>query len=207
MEDAKRKKAVRGGRGWNVFMNDRLILPDNTNDVTGWSGRKAELPKYHQIYHNFRGLVFLTTKDPFKLPINTAKNAFDREHEIYHYLLNKMVETARPVTNYLSKKYDEPKNKVDENESKLFDIVEKDKLSSKKKIKRLSIDKINKSSSFKAPTVTSKGVKQKMTTIAFEKPKVIVDKVKSYLKVRSNSEVGSQVFDYYVNEEGLKDES
>jgi len=102
-----------GRRGWNVFINDRLILSDDTSSTTGWDALKGLLPNYHPIYNEFRGLVFLSSEDPFKLPLNTSKNGLNTESKVYHYVLKNMVNTARPVVNHLSRKYNEQKTLSD----------------------------------------------------------------------------------------------
>ena len=107
-----------GKRGWNVFCNKRLILAEDTTDTTGWSGAKEDLPNYHPIFNEFRGILFINSKDPSKLPLNTSKTGLDTETPIYDYIRNKMIRTARPLVDYLSSKYDEEKKTLDEIEEK-----------------------------------------------------------------------------------------
>lgn len=69
----KRTKYEVGRRGWNVFCNDRLILVDDQSEETGWTGKDGKLPRYHQIFHEFYGFVFLSSNNPANLPLNTSK--------------------------------------------------------------------------------------------------------------------------------------
>ena len=64
---------------------------------------------------------------------------------------------------------------------------------------------LNEITEFKAPP--KKEASQEQTArIQYDKSKVLVEKVKSHLGVSSNKEVGSLTFDYYVDQEEIKDE-
>ena len=108
-----------GKRGWNIFCNKRLILAEDTTGITGWSGASEDLPKYHSIYNEFRGTVFISSKDPSKLPLNTSKTGLDTETSIYDYIRSKMIKTSRPLIRYLSRKYIEEKDVLDDIEEKV----------------------------------------------------------------------------------------
>lgn len=183
-----------GRRGWNVFINDRLILSDDTSEITGWDALKGFLPKYHPIYNEFRGLVFLSSEDPFKLPLNTSKNGLNTESKVYHYILKKMVNTARPVVNHLTKKYSEQKLLSDNIEDSILTqpVVET------RKVDLNSLPSGNQQ--FIAP------IKKAIltTTISYKKTKEIVVKVKNHLGVKNNNQVGSKTFDYYVKHEEIR---
>jgi hypothetical protein len=183
-----------GRRGWNVFINDRLILPDDTSSITGWDAYKGLLPNYHPIYNEFRGLVFLSSEDPFKLPLNTSKNGLNTESKVYHFVLKNMVNTARPVVNHLSKKYNEQKTQSDNIEDSLLSLpVEETK---KVDLNLLPSENIQ----FIAPIKKSIST----ATISYKKAKEIVAKVKNHLGAKNNNQVGSKTFDYYVNHEEIK---
>jgi len=189
----KRTEKVRGRQGWNVFMNDRLVIHDDVSEETGWSGEDGQLPKMHSIYNQFRGLVFLNSKDPAKLPINTMKNGFNTENKVYHKLLKLMITSARPLVKYLSGKYDE----VDEKEQ---EIVERIANQEKGEVRMIDVLKLKTPQQFSTP---ARVAKVSMPTIKYQKPKEKVDKVKKYLKVKTHPEVGSRTFDYFFSAEGL----
>jgi hypothetical protein len=193
----KRTEKVRGYQGWNVFMNDRLVIHDDVSEATGWSGEDGQLPKMHPIYNQFRGLVFLNSKDPSRLPINTMKNGFNTENKVYHRLLKLMTSTARPLVKYLSGKYDQ----VDEKEQQIVERVTNQEMG---KIQLIDVLKLKTPQQFSTPTIRSARVT--MPTIKYRKPKEKVDKVKKYLKVRTYPEVGSRTFDYFLSAEGLDNE-
>ena len=201
----KRIKKKRGYQGWNIFMNDRLIIHDDTFKVTGWSGKKTELPKFHSLWNEFRGVVFLSSEDPSKLPINTLKNGFNTENKTYHYVLKKMVAAARPIINYLSDKYTKPKEELEEGESKLLKEISAGVID--EEIEEVTVDSFNENLSFRAPkTFIGVPTGEKLTKIKYEKPYDQVTKLKKYLKVRTNAEVGIKTFDYLWKLEELDNE-
>lgn len=203
----KRTTKELGKRGWNIFCNDRLILHEDTSPITGWTGEKSDLPKYHPIYNEFRGLVFLSSNNPSKLPLNTTKDGLDDDTRIYQYVLSKMIKTARPIIDYLSKKYDEEKSTMEQIDEKMKSEEKEDEQSDKeseKDAKYVKISELKGPSEFKAPE--RKKLKTKFVNIIYKKPKQIVEKVKKSLKVTSNKDVGKRTFEYYVDLEDLKDE-
>lgn len=183
-----------GRRGWNIFTNDRLILVDDTSPETGWDRiEEGLLPAYHSIYNSFRGFVFLESDDPSKLPLNTSKNGLHTESKIYNYVLKKMINTARPVINHLSKQYSEEKSQSDSIKERIKDIVDN--------VKKVSLENLgDENIVFVAPVK-----KRKPTTmISYKKPKDLVEKVKRGMGVMTNSQVGTETFDFYVKLKEIK---
>ena len=204
----KRTEKEPGRQGWNVFMNERLVIFDDTSKDTGWLTGQPFLPKFHSIYNQFRGVVLLNTNNPSNLPINTSKTGFNKEGKFYHHLLNLMVKVARPFIDFLSDKYNKQKEKIDEKEDELLVSIDKDS-NEEKGIIEISIDdnKTKYQSAFtppKAAIVARPVIPQ--TTISFKKPKRQVDVMKKVLKVRTNWEVGEKTFDYFWESEGLDEE-
>ena len=191
----KRKKIKIGDKGWNFFCNDRLILVGDISEASGWSGKDGRLPKYHNIYNEFKGLVFLTSDDPSKLPLNTSKTGLNLEDKVYNNILTKMIETARPIIKYLTKKYDKEKTESDDLEISIDELI---KSSEEIKVEKVEIRNLAKKISFKAPQPKPKPISVK---IRYEKPKIMVDKVKDHLKVTTLKAVGEKTFDYYVKME------
>jgi len=194
-----------GKRGWNVFFNKRLILAEDTTGITGWSG-VPDLPRYHPIYNEFRGTVFISSKDPSKLPLNTSKTGLDTETSIYDHIRNKMIKTARPLIDYLSRKYDEDKETLDEIEEKVMAEEESKTIEKKEsdEANYVTLDEIEVGSEFKAPE--KQKPKIKMSNIYYKRPEKLVKKVKQNLKAYSLKEVGEKTFDYYVDLEDINNE-
>jgi hypothetical protein len=188
--------------GWNLFCNNRLILANDTSETTGWTSihgkaDKTNLPKYHPIYNEFRGIVFLESDNPYNLPLNTSKSGLTTEDKVYQHVLKLMIETARPVIDYLTKKYTTVKSKEDDIEETMEQNI--DESFEPTSVRVTDLDEV---SDFKAPP-QKEPPKEEMTSISYVKPKSLVEKVKSHLEVTSNKEVGSQTFDYYVDLEEL----
>jgi hypothetical protein len=200
-KDVKRTAREITSRGWNIFMNDRLILLDDTSTLTGWTGEKDQLPRFHQIYNDFRGLVFLNTNYPSKLPINTPKNSFNTETKIYKMLIDKMIDVAKPIIGYLSKKYSEPKGEIDNKELELETDIAKEQTDNVKVVTLQEIERQEKT--FKPPVFKTRPV---AVSIQYRKPKDEADAVKKYLGVTTYGEVGKMTFDHFVKSEGLADE-
>lgn len=199
-EKARTPKEM-GKRGWNVYMNKRLVIFDDTSPDTGWIGERPYLPKFHSIYNDFRGIVFLSTDDPLKLPINTSKNGFNKDNRIYQHLLLKMCEIARPIISYLGDKYERQKSTMDAAEDKALEYIEQDKQRTKN-VDTWDIKNAPFAAKFEPPV--SKELQRKRTTsIQYSKPKDRVEKVKRILGVRSNTEVGTETFEYFWDSEGL----
>jgi len=191
----KRTAYETGHRGWNVFCNNRLILVDDLSDQTGWTGKDAKLPKYHSIFNEFYGFVFLSSNNPAKLPLNTSKTGLLTYSTTYAYILDKMISTAKPVIKYLSNKYIDEKSESDSVEEKIKSTMEIES-----ETETIAISELKEDIKFIAP------VKQttQYTTISYRKPKQLVDKVKSHMGTNVNKEVGSETFDFYIEIEGIK---
>jgi len=206
--DPKKGRTTRelGKRGWNVFCNKRLILAENTTEITGWSG-PPELPKYHFLYNEFRGIVLIQSEDPSKLPLNTSKTGLDTESPIYHHIRNLMIKKARPLIDHLSRKYDGEKEALDEVEERMEDTetkAETEEEGESEKIRYVPLEEIKVGSTFRAPKMLKPRIK--MTSVQYSKPEKIVEKVKQSLGVSSNKKVGEKTFEYYVDLEGIKDD-
>lgn len=189
--------------GWNLFCNNRLILANDTSAITGWVGGsdKSLLPKYHTIFNEFRGIVFLKANNPFNLPLKSAKDSFNTDDKNYQYILNRMCATARPVIDYLSNKYSEEKKEQEDIEDKIEQDIDIDFAPTALQ----PADKINTPSEFRAPGKKA-SKKDNETRISYLKNKDIVEKVKSYLEVSSYKEVGEKTFDYFVEREEIGNE-
>lgn len=91
--------------GWYVVCNGRVILSADRSEATGW-GSVAEqvdgIPKFHNQYARFRGIVFFNCKDSRKLPWNTAKTGLDQANIAWQTAYLKMLDHTRSIMNYLN---------------------------------------------------------------------------------------------------------
>ena len=185
-------------RGWNVFFNDRLILRDDRTAVTGWSGEKEELPQFHQRYNEFTGVVFLTSEDPSKLPLNTRKNGFNTDTKIYQEILDLMIRQAKDVVKYLNEKYKDQGEKLEEIEEEVNETVEEDTETHEK----VPLGQIAVGTTFKARHWTRQ--REEFANIQYKKPKTLVELVKKHIKAGSWKNAGEKTFDYYVEMEEIE---
>ncbi len=195
----KKETREKGKTGWNIFMNDRLILDNDISKNTGWRGEKPYLPKFHPIYNQFRGIVFLNSKNPNLLPMNTSKNMFNTESFVYNKLINEMCDFARPLIDFLSEKYTKEKEEVDEKENSIYEPKESNQV----EIKSDSLENIDFKSEFQPPKKIKKAKGPRKTTISFKRVKKDVDFIKEIYDIKSNEKVGQLTFDYFWENEGL----
>jgi len=202
--EEKRKRLERVEVGWNVFMNKRLIVLGDTSELSGWTGERQYLPRYHPIFNQFRGIVLLSTEEPYKLPVNTLKNNFNPESKVYQHLLTKMCEVARPLVNYLSEKYERSKKRMDNTEATVTRDIKDDVDEQRKHLKESTLTKAEYVTQFVPPPAEEKR-RRTDTTIQYTKQKSRVALVKKILDVNSNWQVGSETFEYFWDGEGLDD--
>lgn len=207
-KDKRLKFTEHEKRGWNIFMNDRLVINADTSEKTGWSAKKTELPKFHSLYNQFMGIVSINTSDPHLLPINTSKNGFNEESKIYKHLKTKMIETARPLITYLNQKRKKESDQKEETDKQIEDSVNKELESiDEGNIKELNPKDLDGNQKF---TSDDEIVKYEdtttMATISYEVEIDKVEEVKKLYKINSNKEVGLYTFEYFWEAEDLGDE-
>ncbi|MEQ8903428.1 MAG: ATP-binding protein [Roseovarius sp.] len=93
------------GAGWYIVCNGRVILSANRSEATGWnsvSEQKDGIPKYHNQYARFRGVVFFSCRNSKKLPWNTTKTGLDESAAVWQVTYPKMLDHTRTVINFLN---------------------------------------------------------------------------------------------------------
>lgn len=184
-------------RGWNFFCNNRLILANDTTELTGWKGTKDDmsaLPKYHSLFNEFRGMVFLKANNPFKLPLNTSKTSLNTENENYHYVLKLMVKAARPIIEYIYEKLKKESDELEVLEQGIENQIDDDF-----KPQQIAIFNFDKNETFSAPKITAKV--NTTVKISYSREKVDVEAIKEKLNLNTYKEVGEKTFDYYFSME------
>lgn len=87
--------------GWTVICNDRVILYNNKDHLTGWG--EAGVPRYHTQFIGIRGVVVFRCNDPIKLPMTTTKRGIDMSSPIYSEIRGRMREGLKIFTDYTNK--------------------------------------------------------------------------------------------------------
>ena len=195
-----RETQIRGKRGFNIFMNNRLILANDISENTGWGSQPSLLPIYHPLYNRFRGIVRIYTNDLSALPINTVKTNFNFEHNNYHAIVELITKYARPFIDYLSTIFSEEKEELDKREEEITSQQSDDV--DKANIVSQNINEVEEN--IKQPSQPLK--KAKTTRIAFHKPKKKVDELKKHFECTSNTKLGEYLFDYVRDAEGFSDD-
>lgn len=179
--------------GWYVIGNGRVILEADTRRETGWGAEGSSgsllLPKYHNQYARFRGIVSFESSDSSRIPWNTTKDDVDEESAIWQSTFRRMTEMARPVMaflNDLDKDIDEHGHK----HSALLDVVNK---SAKQKIETYT-----RKVSFSAPSKEYSNTHPKTIKIQYFRPTKDVEFLKEELGASSASELGGMTFDYLL---------
>ena len=169
--------------GWFVSCNDRIVLAGDKTIRTVWGD--DSFPIWHPQYNGFLGIVNFQCSDPSKLPWTTTKRDLDTASELYRRALIKMKEVTRQYISYTNAR------KADLDKAKEME----------EKATPVALNLLALSPSMKVPTFTARRID--LTTISFQKPTDIVNKVKESLGNRfmSNKEMGIQTFDYYVDSE------
>jgi hypothetical protein len=96
--------------GWYIVCNGRVILSADRSEQTGWgsvSEQKDGIPKYHNQYSRFRGVVFFSCRSSSKLPWNTTKTGLDASSGVWQAVYPKMLDHTRTVINFLNSLDDE----------------------------------------------------------------------------------------------------
>ena len=98
------RMAEKGGQrtskdaGWTVICNDRVVLYNNKDHLTGWG--EGTVPKYHTQFIGIRGIVEFESSNPVDLPMTTTKRGVDLSSPIYSEVKKKMCEGLKLFTNF-----------------------------------------------------------------------------------------------------------
>lgn len=91
--------------GWYIVCNGRVVLSADRSEATGWNSvaeQKDGIPKYHNQYARFRGVVFFSCRASKKLPWNTTKTGLDESSAVWQVTYPKMLDHTRTVINFLN---------------------------------------------------------------------------------------------------------
>ncbi len=182
--------------GWYVYLNDRAVLLADKTERTGWGDKdEKRIPRYHGQYGRFRGFAFLSCKDTTRLPWNTTKTGLDADDRVYRTVLDKMIDAADPVVDFLDdiKEEDKPEGE------RFGEIGET--LSSAKTVSAYELAS-GTQHAWRAPKVQRKPrPPQAFTRIYTDQPVDSVEEAKDAAGVVSNRELGDFLFRYFIQRE------
>ena len=103
-------ESVPSKAGWYIVCNGRVVLSADRSEETGWdtvAEQKDGIPKYHNQYARFRGVIFFNCRSSRKLPWNTTKTGLDASSPIWLAVFPKMLDHTRTTINFLNALDDE----------------------------------------------------------------------------------------------------
>jgi len=202
--------------GWYIFCNDRLVLGPDRTSATVWEGggrhTRGSIPAYHDQYSRFRGYAFFDCDDASRLPWTTTKKGVDADSPIWRDTRQRMKNATRPVIDFLNE-LDKERTAIEGDrragQAGIEDIELLSELADRKvqdaPVRKL--DEVVGAASFQRPIVNLKALPAPMVWLRFDKPKTQVDEARRLMGGTSerdlpNKEVGSQAFDYFLQNEG-----
>lgn len=181
--------------GWYIVCNGRVILSADRSEVTGW-GSVAEqvdgIPKFHNQYARFRGVVFFNCKDSKKLPWNTAKTGLDQANASWQMAYMKMLDHTRTIMNYLNA-LDADIEEWGRNSSPMLSSINKE-TTMRNAESFIGSAKFSYEISPKAPG-------PKMLKIQYSREEAKVRELMTALTLSSGKAVGETTFDLVYNEQ------
>jgi hypothetical protein len=174
--------------GWYVHCNGRLLLGADQTLVTGWGDQNEDrIPKYHNQYARFRGLVYFDCQDTSQLPWNTTKTGVDAESAIYQEVREQMMTLMRPVLDFLNELANERRTDSDGPLTYAVRTTSPILIKDEPEASRIF--------QFRAlkPPIPSIPLQR----IQYQRPEAQVIKVKESLRATNFKEVGEGTFDYY----------
>jgi hypothetical protein len=183
--------------GWYIYCNDRLVLEHDQTEITGWG---ISLPQWHVDYVMFKGVVFMDSKETFKLPLTTTKKGIDATSDIYKKALYFMKEAMTSIFAFLKQV------------RKLDDANDYRKLlgdqESKASVQMLKADSFSVSRSFKSPDIDFDkiAIKRDTVRISFNVPRDTAELAKTHSNCKSFKEFGEYIYEYYLKMEEISHE-
>jgi Histidine kinase-, DNA gyrase B-, and HSP90-like ATPase len=170
--------------GWYVFCNQRLILPADQTEDTGWT--------FHPTFNRFRGYVFFDCDDAGRLPWNTMKTGVDVNAGVYKAVRLQMISTMAPILSFLKRFAKEATAGVEEEPLHVaLAETEMRELSQLEEVREFVYPDLQETAR----------IRPRYQWIKYQKPKVEIDRAKEKLKVTTSADVGEASFDYFYKHE------
>lgn len=180
--------------GWYVFCNGRLVLKANQSEETGWGD---PLPKYHNDFARFRGMINFKSSDPGALPWNTTKTDINPDSGVYQRGKQKMVSITRPVFNFLR---DVSNQKDDMNLEYGESSPIEQRIESGDYVDITSID-TTQEGDFTAPDPEEVEEEDEVGHINYSRSKDRIEQIQDELGVETYKDVGVETFEYFYSDQ------
>lgn len=181
--------------GWYIVCNGRVVLSGDRTEQTGWNSvaeQKEGIPKFHNQYARFRGVVFFDCRSSRKLPWNTTKTGLDASSPVWQSVLPKMLDHTRAAIGFLNALDDEIDEYGQEAAPTLASLLEDTRAQDVEKLKGARAFSWNKSPRPRGP---------KTTTIQYSREQTKIRTLMTALGVRSAKAVGEATFDIVYDEQ------
>ncbi len=170
--------------GWFIVCNDRIVLPADKTERTGWGD--DQFPAWHYQYNGFMGMVLFHSSDPNLLPWTTTKRDVDESSPLYRRAISKVKIATRPWIEYTNRRKSnrDAARAIEDN------------------AKAVSFFDVESNPVLKVPNLPTKP-KIQMANINYQKPLSEVNKVRAAFgdKFLTYRAIGEKTFDYYVEHE------
>lgn len=181
--------------GWYIVCNGRLVESAEQSSKTLWGTNS--IPKYHDRFAFFRGVVEFESEDSSKLPWTTTKTGVDSDNSVYRYANKLMIQALSPVAKFLSQREAERKqakeNRLDETEKVLSAAITS--------AKPISIYMAAEESSEFIRPEKIEAREARYITVTYQVETEKLNKIKEITGASSASEVGKLAFEYYLENE------
>ncbi len=181
--------------GWYIICNGRVVLSADRSEQTGWNSvaeQKDGIPKFHNQYARFRGIVFFNCKTSRKLPWNTTKTGLDSSSKFWQSVLPKMLDHTRIVINFL--------NHLDE-EIEEFGPSAPTLLSLERQTSAQDVEKLHGQRKF-SWNETAKPEGERKKRILYYREESKLEFLKTAFGVHTAKAVGERTFDFAYDEQG-----
>ncbi len=190
--------------GWTIICNDRVVLYNNKDHITGWG--ENGVPRYHTQFIGIRGVVEFSSTSPEKLPMTTTKRGIDLASPLYATIKKRMCEGIKLFTNFTNDW--KGRATYDTKYFKESDNLTVDELINNSKDKTLHFVKTSDGGRQVRPTLPKpQNKKADSVWIRFSARKPECDKVSNYLfeDYRSPDEIGLECFKRTLKEAQRED--
>jgi hypothetical protein len=186
--------------GWTIVCNDRVVVYNNKDHITGWG--EAGVPQYHTQFIGIRGIVIFISNVPEKLPMTTTKRGIDLSSPIYADIKNKMREGLKMFTNYTNQW--KGRNEEERVHSKATESVPFSFIIEENNLKKRGVNLVRKDGGFMfRPDLPKPPSDKDYAIIRFSRPKEDIKIVREFfysdqsIEVKP-SKVGEECFDYVL---------
>ena len=181
--------------GWYIVCNGRLVESSEQTSKTLWGTNS--IPKYHDRFAFFRGVVEFESEDSSKLPWTTTKTGVDADSSVYRYSNKIMIQAIEPIIKFLNQREAERKQAAD------------NRLNENEKVLALALNNATSKSIYNTEQEQSKFIRPEKVearaaqfgSVTYQVEVEKLNKVKEISGAASASEAGKITFDYYFDDE------